>query len=224
MSPLAGRRVVVTRTAEQSGELADLIHAAGGEPVVVPLLEIEDMAVEWPALDGFDWVVVTSPNGAARLPGVAPTVKLAAVGEATSAALARRADLIPVQQNAAGLVAEFPAGPGRVLVVQAADAASTLVDGLTDAGWAVQVVVPYRSVPRLPGDEERAVAISADVLLLASGSAARAWAAVFGTETPPVVVAIGPHCAAVARAAGLTITATATEHSLDGLLDAVTRH
>lgn len=223
MSPLAGRRVVVTRTAEQSGELADLVRAAGGEPVVVPLLRIEDLAVEWPALDGFDWVVVTSPNGAARLPGVNPTVKLAAVGEATSAALARRADLIPVQQNAAGLVAAFPAGPGRVMAVQAADAAPTLVDGLTDAGWTVQVVVPYRSAPRLPADEERAAAIGADVLLLASGSAARAWAAAFGAETPPVVVAIGPQCAAVARAAGLTVTATATEHTLDGLVDAITR-
>ena len=221
MSGLAGRRVVITRSAEQSPELAGLVTAAGGVPVVVPLIEIVPIPVAWPALDGFDWIVVTSPNGAAQLGDVPPAVKTAAVGTATSDALARPADLVAVEQSAAGLTAVFPAGAGRVLTVQAADAAPTLADGLAAKGWDVEVLMPYRSVARMPGDDERGAAASADVLLLASGSAARAWAAAFGTRTPPVVVAIGPQCAQVARSVGLTVTVTAADHSLAGLVAAI---
>ncbi len=217
---LAGRRVVVTRAAGQADDLAELIAAAGGTPVVVPLIEIVDQPVSWPALGAYGWIVVTSPNGAVRLPGLPAGPRLAAVGTRTAAALARPADLLPRRQSAAGLLAEFPGGPGRVLVVQAGGAAPTLVDGLRAAGWTVDVVQPYRSVARRPSAPERAAAGAADVLLLASASAATAWAASFGRSTPPVVVAIGPECARAAAAAGLPVTAVAADHSLTGLLAA----
>ena len=58
-------------------------------------------------------------------------------------------------------------------------------------------------------------------MLFASGSAARAWVDVFGTTTPPVVVAIGPQTAAHARAAGIDVTVVAGDHSVVGLGDAL---
>jgi len=70
MSPsaLAGRRVVVTRPAGQTGHLAALIRAGGGEPVLFPALEILDAEDLQPAialidrLDAFDLAIFISAN------------------------------------------------------------------------------------------------------------------------------------------------------------------
>jgi len=44
MRPLAGKRVLVTRPQARAGGLARLIRAAGGEPIRIPAIEIEDLA------------------------------------------------------------------------------------------------------------------------------------------------------------------------------------
>jgi uroporphyrinogen-III synthase len=228
---LHGRRVVVTRSSAQAGSLAGLLEAAGAVPVVVPLVEQVPEPQGAAALaalhpDDFDWLVVTSPNGAQAYltaHAVAPAA-VAAVGATTAAALADggvTATLVPTQQSAAGLLTEFPSGPGTVLLVQAVDAEPAMADGLRAAGWQVTVVTPYRTVPSRPGAGLQLAALSADAVLFASGSAATAWVQVFGTSTPPVVVAIGPQTAAAATAAGLKVSLVATDHSLRGLVDAL---
>ena len=119
--PLSGRTVVVTR--EQPGELSERLRALGANVVHVPLIEAVEpadgsMALEGALanLDAYEWLVVTSPNGARRittLPG--PGVRVAAVGTGTDAALVetigRAADLVPGVQRLDGLLAEFPAAP-----------------------------------------------------------------------------------------------------------------
>ena len=42
MNPLAGRRVVITRAADQAGSTADLVSSFDALPVVVPLIEVVD--------------------------------------------------------------------------------------------------------------------------------------------------------------------------------------
>ena len=232
--PLAGRRVVVTRAADQAGDLADLLRQAGAEPVVVPLIEIAaptdggaalDDAMK--RLDEYDWLVVTSPNGATRVAagltatrasGAAPDLRVAAVGSSTASGLGRPADLVAERQNAEGLLEVFPDGPGRVLVAQADRARPTLVDGLIAKGFVVDAVPAYRTVSVRPDRGDMLRALSADAVLFASGSAAVAWHEVFGTSTPPLVVAIGPSTAVAADRIGLKIDVVATDHSLDGLV------
>lgn len=229
---LAGHRVVVTRSSDQAGSLADLLMARGAEPVVVPLVRIEpivDGVERLRALDpaSFDWLLVTSPNGAesyAAVHGAATPPRVAAVGATTAAALSDRGievQLVPTEQRADALAAAVPDPVGRALVVQAADAAPTLVDELRARGADVTVVVPYRTVPRQPSAREQLAALSADAVLFASGSAVRSWVAVFGDATPPVVVAMGPQTAAVAAAAGVAVSAVAEVSSLVGLIDAL---
>ena len=112
MSALAGRRVVVTRAAEQAGDLVSLLEAAGATAVVVPLIEIvsQPAACELLAaldLADFDWLVVTSPNGASAYLDAhssAPS-NVAAVGATTAAALTDggvSVTLVPTDQRAAG--------------------------------------------------------------------------------------------------------------------------
>lgn len=234
MSALAGRRVVVTRAAEQAGDLVSLLEAAGATAVVVPLIEIvsQPAACELLAaldLADFDWLVVTSPNGASAYLDAHSTApsNVAAVGATTAAALTDggvSVTLVPTDQRAVGLLAVFPAGRGRVLLVQAVDAETTMVTGLQLAGWQVTAVSPYRSALAPPTAGQQLAALSADAVLFASGSAARAWVAVFGQTTPPIVVAIGPQTAANVEQAGLKVSLVAADHSLPGLVAALEGH
>ena len=229
--PLNGRRIVVTRAAEQAEPLAARLRALGAEPVVVPLIEIvpprdggAQLAAALGQLAGYDWLVVTSPNGAAAVRDALLALpddgrpRVAAVGNATSQALGAPADLLPSEQLADSLVNVFPNGTGSVLVAQAEDAGPAVGTGIAGKGWHVEVVAAYRTVPVVPSAGVLLGVLSADAVLFASGSAARAWTKVFGTQTPPVAVAIGPATAQVARELGLKIDAVAADHSLDGLV------
>ena len=232
MKSLAGRRVVVTRAADQADASAELITSVGAIAVVVPLIEIVDDADELNrlrALDlsAFEWLVVTSPNGARR---VAPLLRtdslrplLAAVGAATAEVLPR-CDLVAETQSAAGLLEGFPQGPGRVVVVQALDAEPTLVDGLAERGWDVEVIKPFRAVTAKTSAEQQRAALDADAVLFASGSAARGWAEIFGLRPPSISVAIGGRTAAAAEQVGLKITIVSADHSVYGMLVALDRY
>lgn len=238
--PLAGRRVVVTRAAAQADDLAEMLREAGAEPVIVPLIEIVEpddggcaLAEALGALTTYDWLVVTSPNGAVRVSAALAEVRsnsqantpqanrlqVAAVGSSTAAALSVPADLVATTQSAEGLLAVFPDGPGRILITQAESARPTMASGLRDRGWEVDVVVAYRTTFTRPSAGDMLRALSADAVLFASGSAAVAWHQVFGLSTPPLVVAIGPSAALAATEIGLKIDVVATDHSLGGMLD-----
>ena len=201
----------------------------------MPLTDVVDEPAGMAALaavdpTSFDWVVVTSANAARRLVAThgdrLAAVAVAAVGT-TTAAVVGQCRLVPADQRAEGLLAELPPPPAArrsaILVVQAVEAAPTLVDGLVARGWDVTAIAPYRSVPRRPAAGEQLAALAADAVLFASGSAARAWVEVFGTTTPPVVVAMGPQTARAATAAGLAVTDVADEHSVAGLVAAAER-
>lgn len=233
--PLAGRRVVITRAADQAAPLVRLLIGVGAEPIVIPLIQIVEPSDGGAARDDalgrladFDWLVVTSPNGAERVRQAVAGLdrdrpRLAAVGSATADALGIAADLVPNDHIATGLLAEFPSGSGRVLIAQAETAQPDLAVGLAAKGWQVDVVATYRTVPTRPhgasGSAMLLDALAADAVLFASGSAVRAWADVLGDATPPVVIAIGPATAEVAQRLGLKVSAVSADHSLRGLVD-----
>lgn len=234
---LVGVRVVTTRDAP--GRLDELLAAAGAEVVHVPLIEIAEapdsgvgLADALGSVGRFDWVVVTSRHGAARVGAAIPTgVRTAAVGTATAAALEQRmgrpVDLLPAEQRATSLVEAFAAAaddppiPWSILIAQADRAEPTLADGLRALGHDVHVCTAYSTRTRVPSPAEIDLALSADVVAFASGSAAEAWATAIGTRTPPVVCVIGPTTARTARRHGLAVTAEAAVHSVEGLVACV---
>ena len=204
-------RVVVTRPRDQAEPVAAALRAAGFEPVVCPLIEIEPIDEDPIDVRGYDWVVVTSANGAAELARRRrgePT-RLAAVGDATAAALAEHgipAEFVPSVASQDGLLAEFPQPPGRVLFVGAEGARTLLAERLPADFRAV-----YRTVESLP-----AQAPAGDLVLLASPSAAHAWAKL-GSPLP--AVSIGPQTTAEARGAGIEVVAEAKTPDTRGLVD-----
>jgi uroporphyrinogen-III synthase len=205
-------KVVVTRPRAQAGPLVERLQARGHEVVECPLIEIEPTTAPVD-VDGYDWVIVTSPNGAAELVqranGRLPRV--AAVGPGTAEALRElgvEPSFLPSVSSQDGLLAEFPRPAGRVLFAAAEGSRRGPVDEL---GADFVPLYATRAVrPHEPPD--------GDVVILASGSAAESFAAL-GVEIP--VVSIGPQTTRVAVAAGLDVVAEAETHDLDGLVASV---
>ena len=203
-------KIVVTRAEAQADSLVASLEALGHEVVRCPLIRIEPLGDEPIDPTGYDWVVVTSPNGArelARRLASAPK-HLAAIGSGTAEALREHGlhpELVPHVSTQEGLLAELP--EGRVLLVAAEGARRLLVE---ERG--ADFLALYRTVELRPPRPD------GDVALLASASAARAFAAT-GARVP--VVVIGPQTEAEARGCGLEVAAVAESYDLDGLLDAV---
>jgi uroporphyrinogen-III synthase len=190
-------RVAVTRE-----DLVERVAALGHEPVLVELIRTEPLGDEPVDASDYDWLVVTSANGAHELGrrGVRAN-RIAAIGPATAAALREhglRVDLVPETHTQEGLRDALP--DGRLLLAAAEGARRDVL--------AADYVALYRTV-ELPQE------VDADVALLMSGSAARA----LRTRIP--VVAIGPQTAAEARRLGLDVVAVAEPHTVGGLVEAL---
>lgn len=204
-------RVIVTRPRAQAQPLVARLEALGAEVVECPLIEVERTSDEPIDASGYDWLVVTSPNGAdevARRGLELPRV--AAVGPGTAETLRAHGiepAFIPSTSTQEGLADEFPQPHGRVLFAAAEGARRHAIDAL-----GADFVPLYRT--RLLSPEPPV----GDVVVLASGSAARAYAAV-GGDAP--VVSIGPETTRVAASVGLSVIGEAATHDLDGLVAAV---
>ncbi len=204
-------RIVVTRPVGREGELVQSLRRAGHVVTHVPLIAIEPVGDEPVDVTGYDWVVLTSVAGARelrrRMRGTPQ--RIAAVGQATAAAFGR-ADVVAETSTQEGLLAALPTPAGRVLFAGAEGARRLLPETL-----GADVVVLYRTVPLVPPSWPQC-----DLVVLASASAARAYAAV-GATAP--TVSIGPETTREAVAYGLTVAAEAATHDVAGIVEAVER-
>lgn len=206
--------IALTRPAGLDEELAAALLEDGYEVVWCPLIALEPLGDEPIDASGYDWLVVTSRNGAdevaRRLTGWPR--QIAAVGPATAQALRAHGfsvDLVPADASQDGLLAELPRPAGRVLLAAAEGARRHLIDAL-----GADFVPLYRTRELRPEAFP-----DADLVVLASPSAARAYA-VLGAAP---VVTIGPQTTEAARAAGLAVAAEAERPGVDGLAAAVAR-
>ena len=246
--PLFGHVVVVTRPEAQADELAAPLRAIGAVVVTIPAIAIGPPADDGAALDAavgrlrngeYQWLVVTSPNGARAVAerlgsrGVAHT-RVAAIGPGTAEVLEAAGiatDLVPPAFVAESLLEAFPdppvSGDGapRVLLARAAVARDVLPVGLRDRGWDVDVVEAYRTSPARLGGPERTAVSNADVVTFTSSSTVEAFCAGVGVDAvPPVVACIGPVTADTARTVGLEVAVEAVVHTTSGLVDALVAH
>jgi uroporphyrinogen III methyltransferase/synthase len=203
-------RIVVTRPRAQAGSLVERLQELGHDVEVCPLIEIEPIGPNEVDVSGYDWVIVTSANGARELATrmLGRPARVAAIGKTTAEAWPGDVDLVPAVSTQEGLLAELPRPAGRVLFAGAEGARRLLADEL-DADF----VSLYRTKELRPSDFPEA-----DLVVLASASAARAYAAL--ARAVPVV-SIGPETTMAAKQAGIAVAAEAGKHDLDGLVEAV---
>ena len=238
--PLAGKRVLVTRSRHQATALSDQLRQAGAIPVELPVIEIVpstsgelDAALD--RIEQYDWLVFTSVNAvtivAERLNEVG-SVQVAAIGDATAAALVEcgfAVDLVPdefVAEAVLQSLVERGVAGKRFLLPRAEIARNTLPEGLRKAGAIVDVVAAYST--RLPASVDQNVldAILAgdiDIVTVTSPSTVRNLLTLIGGELPSgtTVVCIGPITAEAARKAGLPVDIMAGEYSIPGLVQAL---
>lgn len=165
MKPLAGKRVLITRPAGQSANLARLVEAAGGEPVCIPAIEIRalDDTAAFQAiaarLDAFDLAIFVSRNAvrsALGLLGGRPwpaRLAVATVGQGSREELEQRgfARVIApeAQSDSEALLGlpELAAMQGRRVVIFRGDAGRQLLgEELARRGATVEYAACYRRV------------------------------------------------------------------------------
>lgn len=237
MGRLDGRRIVVTRSADRSAELIGILQTEGADVVELPLIETVDASDGGRALreamahlDEYDWLVVTSPEGARRVlaasgntteDGHLPVpVKIAAVGRATAATFGR-VDLVPDVHTGAALGAAFPPGPGRVLFAAARDAGPDFESAVRAKGWNVHRITAYETRSVAVDARWSREVVTADAVIFASGSAVRSWVQSLGGSVPRLVVAMGPTTARVLAESGIAPVTVAGEQTVTGLVEAV---
>jgi uroporphyrinogen-III synthase len=206
-------KVVLTGTQGMAVPLAERLRREGFAVEACPLVAVELLEGPPIRLAGYDWLLLTSRTGAealvARLEG--PLPRVAVVGRGTAQALRDHGiepALVAATSTQEGLATELPKPAGRVLFGGAEDARDVLVREL-----GADFVPLYRTVELRPKHFPEA-----DLVVLASSSAARSFAAL-GRDLP--CVSIGPVTSATAREHGLLLVAEAETHDREGLVAAV---
>jgi uroporphyrinogen III methyltransferase/synthase len=248
--PLAGRRIVVTRTRKQVGALSDQLRDLGAEVIELPTIRIEPpsdlraFAELVQDAHGYDWIVFTSPNGVtaffemfyklyddARDIGAA---RIAAIGPATAQRVRDfhlKVDLQPDEFIAEAVVREFRKEGDienlRILIARAEEARDLLPKELGALGAIVDVAFAYQTVAETSDRTEarsRLAAEGADMITFTSSSTVENFLAL-GLPWPVgmEVASIGPITSKTARDRGLTIGVEATRHDIPGLVDAIRR-
>lgn len=203
--PLAGKRIVVTRAAEQATGLCEALISQGAHVLLLPLVEFSpvwDSQVLDETLSRhaqFDAILFLSANAVryvferCRNLGVAfdaqhKPQKVAAIGPATARALASekvQADYVAAESTAAALAKELGnALVGKSVLLPRSDRGSEAAPlALVEIGALVTEVVAYRTgMPKSIDASVAARITSGDVdsIIFSSPSAAKNFVAIFG--------------------------------------------
>src|ERR1700739_2191792 len=195
-SPLAGKRVVITRAESQSAALAAALIAHGAEAISLPLIQILP-PLDYAPLDSalrdlanFDWLVFTSQNAVAALAlrltrngadsvilsssadrANRGSLRIAAVGKATADA-AQLAGFNVTHLGRGGTAATLAyelaseLNGKRVLLPRSDRAASELVPRLERFGAKVSEVIAYRTAEATQIDAASREAVAACAAIL----------------------------------------------------------
>lgn len=249
--PLFGRRVAITRAADQSTAFHQALRELGAEPVDVPSIAIRppdsweplDSAIA--RLESFQYLLVTSVNGVSRfverlkasgrdvrdLKGI----EIGAIGPATAAEFARngvRVDFVPREYRAEGLLQALAGRElgGKAFLIPRAKVARDLVPRvLAEHGAKVEVVEAYQTTLQdyAPGELEARLEPWPSVATFTSSSTVSHFVRLLEARGirpdwgATVTASIGPITSATMRSLGLPVTVEARESTVPGLLEAV---
>ncbi len=249
---LKGKRIAVTRAAEQSESLLRELRARGAEPLLLPLVAFgppDDLA----ALDramvnarSYDWLLLTSQNALRALQErcavfgqslvkLTEGLRVAAVGPATAQA-ARNAGLIvsyvAEKRQSVSLAEELAQDlkGKRVLLPRSDRANPELVSVLSRIGAQVTEVVAYKTVrpPEQSLQNIESLLIGVHAVLFFSPSAAHHLQDILGSEKfrelsrHAVFAAIGPVTGEALRRARVAQFVQARDSTVSAILDALT--
>jgi len=246
--PLLGKRIVVTRTRPQAGQMSKQLADLGADVMELPTIRIEypddkELFAELVAsVHEYDWVVFTSPNGVekffegffsiyddARSIG---GIRIAAVGPGTKRKINEYhlgVDLMPEKHVAEEVVKTFAKEQSvdnqRILWVRPADARPVVSDGLTSLGAIVDDCIAYKTVMETEdptGAVKEFTENGADIVTFASASAAENFKALdLAWPKNCRIASIGPVTSTALAGMGMVPEIEAREHNIPGLVEAI---
>ena len=249
---LFGKRVLVTRSRSQASRLCTLLEQAGANTVELPTIQIGPLE-DFSELDAtlkniadYQWVIFASANAvesvfdrfesqgkdARALAGMT----VGAIGPTTAQALSRwgiTADFVPSRPVSAVVLKELSGRDWKdvsVLLPSADIGRDELEKGLTDLGAKVNRLAAYRNVPveGVSGLAKKAFVDGVDIVTFTSSSTVRNLVEMLDGDRAALetsfIACIGPVTSATARELGLQVDLEATEHTVEGLVDALTSH
>ena len=246
--PLFGLQIVVTRAAQQAGELTSRLEHEGANVVELPVIELApvedytDLDERIDRLPTFDWLIFTSTNAVQyffeRLHACGKDARairgsVCAIGSATAGELESRGirpDLMPGSFDSEGVAAAF-SGLGlsgtRVLLPRAAAARDVIPESLASMGAEVTTVDVYRNIVPA-GAKERVDAFFASGrkphwITFTSGSTVKNLLALAGEAALKGVriASIGPATSAAIRKHEFEVDVEAEPSTMDGLVNAI---
>lgn len=248
---LDGKKVLITRSREQSKGMKQSVLAFGGQPILAPVMAFERMSLSEKEQERFlkevgnsNWIIFTSANSVTFFfdyidPREVSQIKIAAVGMATKEVLKGYglvADFIPDRYTADAFAANFierqPSGQS-VFLPQGQLAKPNLKNQLIDAGFRVTTVPVYSTVINRGSQallikliEEKAL----DVVTFTSPSAVNFFIElVNGSDweyllKDTVIACIGSVTAEYVETRGLMPTVVPEEFTSQKLIEAVTHY
>ncbi len=206
-SALAGKGIVITRSAAQSEAMAGELSTRGAIPVVLPLVSFADpedfapLDAATKGIEQFHWMILTSAQAVRALVkrgeelkrsliGSGSKLRIAAVGPVTAEA-ARRAgfpvEYVAETHNGVGLAEELGEQlQGAKIFLPRSDRANPdLPSRLKRNGAQVTEVIAYRTLRPTGEDQKKLREVAegaADAVLFFSPSAVQYFAELFGSE------------------------------------------
>jgi uroporphyrinogen-III synthase len=249
-SGLRGRRVVITRSAAQAGEMGQLLNKYGAVPVLYPCIEIVppentgalDSALLKASENEFDWLVITSANTVEAIVDrlealeiILGDLSIAAIGPKTAESarehLAAQVHFVSDEYVAEALVDQMEVTGGqRILLPQSEIARPILADRLAEKGAVVSAVVAYRTAMGQGGEDVPSLLASGqiDAITFTSASTVHYFLARLKDESAERVdldgiclAAIGPVTAGALRDVSLPVTLTSSTYTVPALVAAL---
>ncbi len=252
--PLLGRKIVVTRAAEQAGGFVGMLRSAGAEVVEFPTIETvppesyEDLDSAIHGLSGFDYALFTSVNAVkffvrrmrelGRDVKELAGIKLIAVGPRTAReieALGLSLSVTPREYKAEGVLEALKSHDlrgRRVLFPRAEVAREVLPDELAGRGAEVVVAVAYRTVaPKVDPVYVRRLftAEGVSAVTFTSSSTVKNFVEIVGEGARGYlkgvcVACIGPVTADTCKEMGIDVCLVPKDYTVDALMLAITEY
>ncbi len=173
-SPLAGKKILVTRPGQQAEDLANKLRSLDAEPVLMPLIEIcepdswHELDTAITNIDKYQWLLFASSNAVisfvtrlkyrSRAAAINKLPNIAVIGETTAQtakSLSLTVSYCPDNFIAEDFIAQFPGYPNnlkntKILWPRTNYGRDFIANKLEAAGAAVQIVPAYKT--ELPGN------------------------------------------------------------------------
>jgi uroporphyrinogen III methyltransferase/synthase len=249
-----GKRILITRAREQSGDFATQLRKLGAEVIELPTIEIVP-PISWERLDqainqlkSYDWIIFTSANGVNffwqrlqekgknRLPS---SLKICAIGPATANQFRKReisVDYIPKEYIAEAILKGFEkmdVKGKRILLARAKKARDILPKGLRKMGAEVDVVEAYRTIkPRGSGKRLRQLLKNEeiDVITFTSSSTVNHFVEILKKENLKkllkgiAIACIGPVTTQTAKKWGMKVHIQPKKYTIPALTQAIVNY